>query len=185
MPGTSLLKRLSLHHDSLRRRSSKDNDRSIVASHNDSTESSLSPPPAPPLQADLLTSTPSSSLAASGGESRPLEVASPPRLADPSTAGTVAPKPLPPSPLPSSANAPAPHQTIDGPLAQVWRGLDGQETAMKPGKVDSAVSALVTNGSASFVSLPIEGLTLICCSDGVWGGGRCGGDGAAHRQTCC
>jgi hypothetical protein len=179
MPSTSLLKRLSLH--SLRRRSPKDKDRSLAASHNDSTESSFSPPLAPPLQADPLISTPSFGLAASGGESLQLEVALPPELANPSAARAVAPKPLPPSPLSSSADTSAPRQTIDGPLAQVWRGLDGQETAMKPGKVDSAVSALVANGSVSFVLLSIEGLALICCSDGVWGGGRCGGNGAARR----
>jgi hypothetical protein len=146
----SLLKRLSLH--SLRRSSSKDKDRALTASHDDSPESSFSPPPVPPLRSDLITSTSSLSIAASAGSSPPLRLASPPGLVNPNVARAVVPKPLPPSPLSSPADPSAPRQAVDAPLAQVWGSLDAQETAMKPGKIDTAVSALIASGSASFVS---------------------------------
>jgi hypothetical protein len=150
----SLLKRLSLH--SLRRNSSKDKDRSLTTSHDDSAESSFSPPPVPPLRPDLINSTSSLSLAASAANSPPLKLASPPGLVNPNVARAVVPKPLPPSPLPSPADASAPRQAVDAPLTQVWGSLDAQETAMKPGKIDTAVSALMANGSASFVSLQYQ-----------------------------
>jgi hypothetical protein len=144
----SLIKRLSLH--SLRCHSSKDKDRSLTASH-DAAESSHSPPPVPPLRTDPPTSSPFG-LTVSGSDGPPLRVASPPDLVNRDVARVGGSKSPPPPSLPSPPDASALRQAVDAPLAQVWRGLDAQETVMKPGKIDSAVSALVANSSASLAS---------------------------------